>query len=277
MTEKIAVQLGNVQKTLLLPLWGRAMETGKSEPLLVDKTAVEVMEKIDYDFSTISAGISPMSQYAWIMRSRYTDGVIKDFLKRHPAGTIVNIGCGLDTTFERVDNGTLRWYDLDLPDTIDLRGKFIPETDRRTYISSSFLEEDWLEKIEVNDGLLFVSAGVFYYFTEPEIRTFFTRLAGRFPGSELVFDACSAFGIKTANELVIKRGGLDEKSYLVWSLEKAEDLEKWDPRYTVLETLYYYRGNRKILPLNIWLIGLFADSKNIQYMIHMRLGQGSKA
>ena len=42
MTEKIAVQLGNVQKTLLLPLWGRAMETGKSEPLLVDKTAVEV-------------------------------------------------------------------------------------------------------------------------------------------------------------------------------------------------------------------------------------------
>lgn len=277
MTEKIAVQLGNVQKTLLLPLWGRAMETGKSEPLLVDKTAVEVMEKIDYDFSTITTGISQMSHFGWILRSRYTDQVIKDFLRSHPSGTIVNIGCGLDTTFERVDNGTLRWYDLDMPDTIELRQKFIPETDRRTYISSSFLEEDWLDEIKVSDGLLFVSAGVFYYFTEPEIKTFFTRLANRFPGCELVFDACSSFGIKTANEMVIKRGGLDEKSFLVWGLEKAEDLEKWDPRFKVLETLYYYRGNRKILPLNIWLIGLFSDSKNIQYMIHMRLGQGSKA
>ncbi len=271
MSEKIKVQLGNVQKTLLLPLWGRAVETHKTKPLLVDETAVEVMGKIDYDFSTITAGISPLSQYAWIMRSRYTDQVIKDFLNRHPSGTIINIGCGLDTTFDRVDNGSLRWYDLDLPDTINLRKQFIPETNRRTCIATSFLDEGWLDLITVKDGILFVSAGVFYYFEETEVKGFFTRLAKKFPGCELLFDASSAFGIKTANELVIKRGGMDEKSFLVWGLEKSEDLEKWDSRYKIIETLYYFRGNRKILPLNVWLIGLFSDSRNIQYMVHMQL------
>jgi O-methyltransferase involved in polyketide biosynthesis len=271
MTEKISVQLGNIQKTMLLPLWGRAMETGKKHPLLVDKTAVSVMEKIDYDFSTITSGISPISQYAWIMRSRTVDQIIHKFLQSHPAGTIVNIGCGLDTTFDRVDNGALRWYDLDMPDSINLRRKFIPESERRTFISSSFLESGWLKSIEVKDSVLFIAAGVLYYFEETDIKTFFNRLAETFPGCEIAFDASSAYGIKMANELVIKRGGLDEKSNLIWGLEHAEVLEQWDKRYKVLETIFYFKPNRKILPLNIWLIGSFSDSRRIQYFVHLQL------
>jgi O-methyltransferase involved in polyketide biosynthesis len=271
MAEKIAVDLGSVQKTLLLPLWGRAVETRKSRPLLVDETAVAVMEKVDYDFSTIAAGINPISQMAWIMRSRYVDQTIHGFLQTHPSGTIVNIGCGLDTTFERVDNGFLRWYDLDLPDVINLRRQFIPESDRRTYIASSFLESDWLDQIKVKDGVLFIAAGVLYYFQENEIRSFFIRLAEKFPGSEILFDASSPYGIKVANKLVIQRGGLDEKSYLTWGIDHAEVLEQWDTRFKVIETLYYFKGNRKLLPFNVWLIGMFSDSRRIQYMVRLRL------
>ncbi len=271
MSDKIPVNLGNVQKTMLLPLWGRAMETRKKHPLLVDETAVSVMEKIDYDFSTITKGISAISQYAWIMRSRSVDSIIRAFLTSHPTGTIVNIGCGLDTTFERVDNGQLRWYDLDMPDSINLRRKFILESERRTFISSSFLEKEWLEQIDVKDSVLFIAAGVLYYFEEKDIKTFFNRLAESFPGCEVAFDASSPYGIKMANEMVIKRGGLDEKSYLIWGLESAEDLEKWDNRYEVLDTIYYFKSNRKLLPLNIWLIGAFSDSRRIQYMVHMKI------
>jgi O-methyltransferase involved in polyketide biosynthesis len=271
MTEKVSVQLGNIQKTMLLPLWGRAVETRKKHPLLVDETAVAVMEKIDYDFSTITQGISSLSQYAWILRSRNTDRIIRAFLEKHPAGTIVNIGCGLDTTFERIDNGSVRWYDLDMPDAITLRKQFIKESARRTFIASSFLDPDWLKTIEVKEAVLFIAAGVLYYFQESDVKTFFERLASTFPGCEVAFDASSPYGIKMANEMVIKRGGLDEKSNLIWGLGCAEDLEKWDPRYKVTETSYYFRDNRKILPLNIWLIGSFSDSRNIQYMVHLRL------
>ena len=100
MSERISVDLGNVQKTLFLPLWGRAVESKKPSPLLVDKTALRIIDAVDYDFSTIAANINPLSQLAWIMRSKIVDEVTTAFLKRYPAATIVNIGCGLDTTFD---------------------------------------------------------------------------------------------------------------------------------------------------------------------------------
>jgi O-methyltransferase involved in polyketide biosynthesis len=37
MSEKIAVALGNVQETLLLPLWGRAVETQRLLAQTIEK------------------------------------------------------------------------------------------------------------------------------------------------------------------------------------------------------------------------------------------------
>ena len=164
--EKISIDLGNVQKTLFLPLWGRAVESQKEHPELVDKTAVEIMKKVDYDFSPITAGMDDLSQIAWIRRSLLMDKAIRKFLQMHPQGTVVNIGCGLDTTFDRVDNGSVLWYELDLPDVIELRRKLIPESGRRKSLSTSFLETGWLDEIPVSGGVFFMAAGVFYYFEE---------------------------------------------------------------------------------------------------------------
>lgn len=85
--------LGGVQRTLLLPLWGRAVETRKPHPLLADPTAVRILDSIDYDFSTIATKISFVSQLAWIARSLHIDRTIRRFLEQHPTGTIVNLGC----------------------------------------------------------------------------------------------------------------------------------------------------------------------------------------
>ena len=205
MSDKVVVDLGNVQKTLFLPLWGRAHETTKTNPLLVDKTALEIIEKVDFDFSTITRNISELSQIAWIMRSLCVDRVIAGILDQHPKATIVNIGCGLDTTFDRVDNGHLFWYELDLPDVIELRRRFIEENDRRKTISTSFLEESWFKEISVGDKILFIAAGVFYYFEEEDIKGFLKRLVDEFPGAEILFDVSSPYGVKAANHMVVKR------------------------------------------------------------------------
>jgi O-methyltransferase involved in polyketide biosynthesis len=198
MTDKVAVKLGHVQETLLLPLWGRAVEARKKKPLLVDKTAVEIIGKLNYDFTTIARNISFLSQLAWIARSLHIDRIIRQFLTKYPKATIVNIGCGLDTTFERVDNGSLYWYDLDLPDVIKLRSDFITESERRKFIAGSFLDDQWLSQITVVDNVLFVAAGVFYYFEAEQIKDFLIKLADRFPSGELVFDATSPVGVKVA-------------------------------------------------------------------------------
>jgi O-methyltransferase involved in polyketide biosynthesis len=134
MTDRVNINLGDVQKTLFLPLWGRAVETRKGKPMLVDETAVKIIDQVDYDFSKITQNMDELSQIAWIKRSLICDQVIKKFLASYPEGTIVNIGCGLDTTFERTDNGKLKWYDLDLADVIELRRKFIQESVRRKFI-----------------------------------------------------------------------------------------------------------------------------------------------
>ena len=270
MPDKISVELGAVQKTLFLPLWGRAFESKKEKPLLRDQTALEIIEKVDYDFASITRNISELSQVAWIMRSIYIDEVIGNFLNKHPKGTIVNIGCGMDTTFDRIDIGSLTWYDLDLPDVIELRRKFIKEGKRRKFISASFLEENWLKEIKVVDGILFIAAGVFYYFEEDQVKSFLKKIADVFPGCEAFFDACSPRGVEVANKRVITSTGLDEKSFLRWGLKNTEDILTWDNRFEILKIYFYFK--HKDIKLKIRMIGLISDWMKIQYMIHLRAG-----
>ncbi len=271
MAEKIAVKLGDVQKTLFLPLWGRAFESTKKAPLLVDKTAVEIINNVDYDFSIIANKMNELSQMAWIMRSLCIDQAIKNFLVTHPKATIVNIGCGMDTTFERVDNHLLLWYDLDLPDVIGLRKNFIHENERRRFIASSFLESEWFEEIKAEDGILFIAAGVFYYFEEAQIKDFLIRLTDRFPNSQILFDVSSPYGVKVANRAVIRNSGLDERSFLKWGLESDDAIATWDKRLHIVATYYYFKGQKKTQSLRYKLLGWLSDRLRVQYMIQLAL------
>jgi O-methyltransferase involved in polyketide biosynthesis len=271
MTEKIAIHLGNVQKTLFLPLWGRAFETQKEDPLLVDEAAVEIMQKVDFDFSSTAENMHVLSQMAWIQRSLYIDRVVKGFLEKHPSATIVNLGCGLDTTFERTDNGRCTWYDLDLPDVIELRRSLIKESERRTTLPTSLFEKDWLTRIQVRDHILFIAAGVLYYFEESEVKAFLVRLADTHPASQIIFDASSPKGVEIANRKVITSSGLDEKSFLKWGLKSEKELLLWDPRFCILATHFYFRKRIRSFTLKNRLLGLFSDAMKVQYMIHLEL------
>jgi len=270
MTEKIKIDLGNVQKTLFLPLWGRATESKKQHPILVDETAVKIIERVDFDFSLLTQNLDEISQIGWIKRSLYCDQIVRKFLEKYPNGTIVDIGCGLDTTFERTDNGRMKWYDLDLPDVIELRNKFMKENERRKFIATSFLEKGWLGDIEVAGNVLFIAAGVFYFFDSEIIKEFVIRLIDMYPNSELVFDVSSPLGVKMANKKVVEGAGLDKKSHLVWGLEKKEDILSWDKRIRIVGTYYYYQT--QVDGLRNRLIGKISDFLGIQYMIHLRLG-----
>ena len=47
------------------------------------------------------------------------DERVRNFINRYADGIIVNVGCELDTMFSRVDNGRIKWYNVDLPERID--------------------------------------------------------------------------------------------------------------------------------------------------------------
>jgi O-methyltransferase involved in polyketide biosynthesis len=272
MTGKTAISLGDVQKTLFLPLWGRALETRKDHPLLSDPTAVRIMESVDFDFSTIARNMKSITRHAWIARSLLIDRCVRGFLEDSPDGTVVNIGCGMDTTFDRVDNGRVRWFDLDLPDVIALRKNFMSETPRRTFIASSFLDDNWLRQVGTPEGLMLVAAGVFYYYEAHHIRDFFITLAKRFPGADIVFDAASPRGVEASNRLVLRAGGLGDKTPLRWGLENAAVITSWDPQIRVVAQHLYFREAGLRLTPGERIVGMISDALRIQWLVHCRLG-----
>lgn len=119
MTSKVAVRgLSGVCETLLIPLYYRALESRCPDPLIQDPKAAEFVERVDYDFSKFE---SPGEERVFaVMRARHFVQAVREFLSKHPDGSAVDIGCGLDTPFERVDNGTMGWYGLD-PEVIERR------------------------------------------------------------------------------------------------------------------------------------------------------------
>ena len=273
MPNKISLELGEVQKTLLLPLWGRAVESQRPHPRLIDKTAVDIIRDIDFDFAALTKNISSITRATWIQRSLYADSAVKKFLAENPTAAVVNVGCGLDTTFDRVDNGKVLWYDLDLPDVIKLRLNFICESARRKFIACSVLNEDWTDEVPDDTKVMFLAAGVLYYFPEPEIRSLIRRLADRFPCSELVFDAASPRGVKLANKVVIKKSGMDDRSFLRWGIENAKEMESWDSRISVVDQMPIFRDLRQ--QLAPWKrVGPFiSDILKIQFMVHLRFSE----
>ena len=129
--------------------------------MINDPKAVEIVKSLDYDFGKWDKWKSLMGA---IMRLRMFDQHAQEFLDKYPNGTIVEIGCGLGTRFERLDNGKARWFELDLPDVIELRKHFFQDEQRRTAVAASVLDTDWMEQVAATGGpWMFISEAVIIY------------------------------------------------------------------------------------------------------------------
>lgn len=108
------LKLDGVAETLFITLYIRAKDAMSDKPILNDKLSLEIMKKIDYDFDKFNS--SKGSYFGTLARIRVMDREAKKFIEEHPNCTVVSVGCGLDTRFERIDNGKIKWYNLDFPE-----------------------------------------------------------------------------------------------------------------------------------------------------------------
>src|SRR5574341_2044282 len=143
--------LSGVAETLLITLAIRAFESQRPDALVKDERAEALVRQMDQDFLRKKlAKTEDYSQVAIILRSRDFDRHARDFLARYPQAVVVHIGCGLDARFERVDNGQVEWYDLDLPEVIELRRKWIGgEGPRYHLLPCSVLDPSWLDELSI--------------------------------------------------------------------------------------------------------------------------------
>jgi O-methyltransferase involved in polyketide biosynthesis len=197
------VELGDVQRTLFFPLAARARETRKKRPLLRDPKAVEIVESVDFDLAPIAPGPTAL---VVTLRTLIMDWWVRRFLAEHPGGTVIELGTGLNTRFERTDNGTAHWIDLDLPDTIELRRRFFADTGRRRMLAASLTDEDWLAEVEQRPApYFFASDGVFVYLSEADVTGMLARIAGRFPGAMVAFDTYTTATFAQEHKMAAKR------------------------------------------------------------------------
>lgn len=184
---KMKVNLRGIPQTSLLTLYGRAKTSKEQGSMFNDAKAVELVERMDYDFSTEKASADYLL-FASAARAMQFDNKVKAYIKEHPCASVVNLGAGFETEFYRVDNGTIHWYDLDLPEVIEVRKQLLPETDRAMCISKSFLDPSWCQEINTENGVFVIACGLLRYFDEAKVRQLFLLLADNFPCCEIVFD-----------------------------------------------------------------------------------------
>ncbi|MEM6455311.1 MAG: class I SAM-dependent methyltransferase [Acidobacteriota bacterium] len=263
-----AAHLGAVEETLLIPLRGRALEHRQRRPLLRDPEAARMVAAIDYDFEKFDGP----SVRGSVWRARIYDAMVRRWMAAHPGGTVVEVGCGLNTRFERLDDGRVRWRDLDVPDVIALWRRFLTETDRRRAIASSAFETAWMDALmdEVDAPVLFVSEASTLYFSADDNRQFYAELALRFPGAEVIFDTANAAFIAGQD----KQDALRHcAARMTWAVEDPAELEAWG--LTMLARFSYFRpprARRRGAPLRyrlkLWLASALHPPLRTIYQIN---------
>jgi O-methyltransferase involved in polyketide biosynthesis len=274
--ETVHQDLSGVAETMLIPLYNRAMESQRPDAMMKDEKAVALVTQMSYDFSRVRQ--IPMTELLKVMRIMFTremDRYARDFLSRHPEAVVVHIGCGLDSRFERVDNGRVEWYDLDLPDVIGLRRRFIgDERERYHLLACSVLEDAWLEAVKVHSPrpLLFLAETVFVYFIEAQVKSLVLTLRDHFPGAELVFDGWRPFEVWLGNRYLSNSlfAGL-----MHWGFWRGQELEGWGDGIHLLDEWGFFDQPEPRMDSFRWMAPIFRLFKPMR-IFHFQLGEAAE-
>ena len=212
---KYKIKKDSVQETLIIPLYSRKICSSLYPNIYYDKTAVDLINQIDYDFSEIEKKSKSLIQRfgALEVAARQSDIAyeVNEYLKEHPFASVVNLGCGLDNTGRNCDNGKCKIYNLDFPDVIKVRNELLPPEDREENIACNLNDVEWFDKIDKSNGVIFFASGVFYYFLDEEVKSLIVKMSSYFNDSVLVFDAAGKMTVKLIsmwlNSLKVKEVG----------------------------------------------------------------------
>ena len=165
------IQLSGVSETLLISLYSRYLEDRRDDAIIKDAKAVEIVERLDYDFTRFK-GIGTV-QLATAVRTEILDRATRAFLQAHPRAVVVNLGAGLCTRFFRLDDGRVRWFELDLPQVETVWRQVFEESERHKFLAYSFLDFNWVREFDELRGedFLFILEGVSMYQSEARPRS----------------------------------------------------------------------------------------------------------
>lgn len=269
MSTKTQVKLTPEQETLLITLYAKAQP---ENPLLFDPRAAEILERIDYDFEQLRVPYKTVVLVC--QRAKELDAIAQDFINEHPDGVVVQLGCGLDSRYWRLDAGNTTWYDLDMAPVIELRRQFFPDEAHYRTIASSVTDLEWMGAVEAaGKPLLVIAEGLLMYLDEDSVQRLVLGLRDAFPACRLAADVFSRL---TARSATRHRSLKSTGAFIGWGIDDPEEMEAWAPGIRLLEE-WYFSHDPDLARLNLGyrlayrLAGAFNMVKRAHRIVHFQL------
>ena len=231
-----------VEKTMLMPLWGRWSESIKENGLIYDKKSIELVNNMEFDFSNIEKSQHPVTRLAWIARAWNTDHELSTYAPKNKEFTTICLGCGLDTAFYRNDFPLMNWIDVDLVNIIEVRKQLLGDTKGATMHAGSVLNKSTYDNIQTNNPVIVIALGLLCYFSESDVKVIMNNISSLSLNVIIIMDYFSEIGIAISNKMVLPK---DSDIKMIWHANSQEDLLSLHPNIEIIET---YPMFRKIIP-----------------------------
>jgi O-methyltransferase involved in polyketide biosynthesis len=265
--------LQGVSNTLFIPLAARVFASKKFPEYFYDEKSLSMEKYIPGD--TIQKKSSDYSFMASAARYYNMDNMARAFISKHQKCNIVDLGAGLETAYYRLNNQKALFYEVDLPEVIDIRRSILGEHENEILIDGDIFDTLWIDKINTSFPSLLIASGVFQYFTEDKVIQFIKNIQAHLKDAELIFDATNERGIKYANNYVKKTGNTNALMYFYVN-NGMDFAHKTDT--ILVEERVFFTDARKMLSKKLGLYTRIAmrvvDNKKRAILLHLRINRG---
>ncbi|MBR1931294.1 MAG: class I SAM-dependent methyltransferase [Lachnospiraceae bacterium] len=238
------IDITGVPETMLQTLYARAQESSKPEHKIYDEKAIEIVQMLDYDFT--NAGKDAVMSSGVIARTILLDRMVAQFVAANPHAAVINIACGMDTRFYRVDNGMLAWYNIDLPETIAVRSKFLEEKGRVQMLGISAMDEAWAQQVDTGrESTLVVVEGLSMYLKEADVRQILSIIERHFSNVTVFFEILSPMFVGKDVEKSIKAS----KASFTWGARSGRELVSLVPGFAFVEDRSLVETMQEMYPI----------------------------
>ena len=210
--------MNNVNKTLYIPLYGKAY-VSKKGMILSDKKAEEIWDAEGFPLKGKSK--SKWLAYYMGIRSAVFDRWVLEKMKEKTDAVVIHIGCGMDSRVLRVGTNGHLWYDVDFKEVIAERRRYYRENEEYHMLTSDVRNKDWLTLIPAKQNAIVVIEGVSMYMQPEELQQVFNNLSAHFTQIRILMDCYTTFAAKASkyknpiNDVgVTTVYGLDEPRFL---------------------------------------------------------------
>ena len=233
------LKFGDIQETALIPLAIKASETARPNARIKDLKAKEIIDALGVDVSKFDPFLSHEGVVARTILYREQ---LKELLNKYPDAVCINLGCGFDDKFSQVDNGSVQWFDVDLPDQIAVRRKVYEDRERCVMLEGDALNGDWTRSIPKADMVIVVMEGVLEYFSKEQVKTCLNMLCDSFPHGYLLAELHSPFLEKNSKHHDAVK---NTNATFGWGTKSGREYLELEPRMTLVSETSYNAEMKK--------------------------------